>query len=176
MEAGPDTEGPTCLSGAESVQKTGFISSNLVATTVVWLANAAAVAALGVAGAYWTWTWFAPRPEPRAQAPLPGVARLDAAYPLFGKVHANRSVARPTAVAIRLLGVIAASGAEPGYALLQLGRQAAVAVREGGEVEPGTRVAEVHPDHVVLDRGGMRETLALPARSKGAAKKARHAG
>jgi len=158
------------------MQETDFSSSSFATTATVWLVNAAAVTALGVAGAYWTWTWFAPRPEPRAPAPLPAVARLDAAYPLFGKVHANRSVARPTAVAIRLLGVIAASGSEPGYALLQLGRQPAIAVREGGEVEPGTRVAEVHPDHVVLDRGGMRETLALPARDKGAATEARHAG
>ena len=175
METGPDTR-PDVLSRAESMQKTGFRSSNFAATTVVWLVNAAAVTALGVAGAYWTWGWFAPRPEPRAEAPLAAVAPLDAAYPLFGKVHANRSVARPTAMAIRLLGVIAASGAEPGYALLQLGTQPAIAVREGAEVEPGTRVVEVKADHVVLDRGGMRETLALPARGKGTATGARRAG
>lgn len=149
---------------------------NLATTAVVWLVNAAAVTALGVAGAYWTWTWFGPRAEPRAQAPIPAVARLDAAYPLFGTVRANRGVAAPTAVAIRLLGVIAASGGEPGYALLQLGAKRAVAVREGGEVEPGTRVLEVKTDHVVLDRGGTRETLALPARGKGAATAAKHAG
>jgi len=157
------------------MQKTGFRSSNLAATTVVWLVNAAAVTALGVAGAYWTWTWFAPRAEPRAQAPLPALVPLDAAYPLFGKARASGSVARPTAMAIRMLGVIAASGAEPGYALLQLGRQPAIAVREGAEVEPGTRVIEVKADHIVLDRGGMRETLALPARGKSAAEEVRHA-
>jgi general secretion pathway protein C len=157
------------------MQNTGFRSSNLAATTFVWLVNAATVAALGVVGAYWTWGWFAPRAEPRAQAPLPAVAPLDAAYPLFGKVRGSRSAARPSAVTIRLLGVIAASGAEPGYALLQLGGQPVAAVREGGDVEPGTRVIEVHPDHVVLDRGGMRETLALPERGTGAATGARHA-
>ena len=174
MEAGPETR-PDVFSGAESMQKTGFRSSNLPATAIVWLVNAAAVGALGVGGAYWTWTWFAPHPEPGAQAVLPAVARLDTAYPLFGKVHANRSVAAPTAAAIRLLGVIAASGAEPGFALLQLGSQSAVAVREGGEVEAGTRVAEVKADHVVLDRGGMRETLALPSRGKPAVTGAGHA-
>ena len=58
METGPDTR-PDVLSGAESMQKTGFRSSNFAATTVVWLVNAAAVTALGVAGAYWTWGWFA---------------------------------------------------------------------------------------------------------------------
>ena len=157
------------------MQNTGFRSSNLAATTLVWLVNAAAVIALGVAGAYWTWTWFAPRPEAAAQAPLPAVAPLDAAYPLFGKVRGSRSAARPTAVTIRLLGVIAASGVEPGYALLQLGGQPVVAVREGGDVEPGTRVVEVNAEHVVLDRGGMRETLALPARGKGVATGAKHA-
>ena len=169
------TRGLNVLSGAESMRNTGFRSSNLAANAVVWLVNAAAVTALGVAGAYWTWTWFAPRPEPAAQAPLPAVAPLDAAYPLFGKARGSRSVARPTALTIRLLGVIAASGAEPGYALLQLGGQPVIAVREGGDVEPGTRVVEVNADHVVLDRGGMRETLALPARGKDATTGARHA-
>ena len=158
------------------MQQTGIGSSNLAATAIVWLVNAAAVAALGVAGAVWTGTWFAPRAEPRTQAPIPAAGRLDAAYPLFGKARANRSVAAPSAMAIRLLGVIAATGAEPGYALLQLGAQPAVAVREGGEVEPGTRVVEVKADRVVLDRGGVRETLALPTRGKGAQTEAKHAG
>ena len=158
------------------MQQTGIGSSNLAATAIVWLVNAAAVAALGVAGAVWTWTWFAPRAEPRTQAPIPAAGRLDAAYPLSGKARANRSVAAPSAMAIRLLGVIAATGAEPGYALLQLGAQPAVAVREGGEVEPGTRVVEVKADRVVLDRGGVRETLALPTRGKGAQTEAKHAG
>ena len=72
--------------------------------------------------------------------------------------------------------VIAETGAEPGYALLQLGAQPAVAVREGREVEPGTRVVEVKADRVVLDRGGVRETLALPTRGKGAQTEAKHAG
>lgn len=157
------------------MQGNGFSSSNFAPTAVVWLVNAVAVTALGVAGAYWTWTWFGPRAEPRAQAPVPAAGRLDVAYPLFGNAHVNRSIAAPIAAAIRLLGVIAASGAEPGYALLQLGAKRAVAVREGGEVEPGTRVVEVKADHVVLERGGMRETLALPTRAKGAATQAKHA-
>ena len=158
------------------MQENAFSSPNLAATAIVWLVNAAAVSALGVAGAYWTWTWFAPRAEPRAQVSVAAVARLDAAYPLFGRVRANPGAATPVAAAIRLLGVIAASGAEPGYALLQLGSKPAVAVREGGEVEPGTRVVEVNAERVVLDRGGVRETLALPARGNGAPAEAKHAG
>ena len=158
------------------MQEANIITSDLAATAIVWLANAAAVTALGVAGAYWTWTWFAPRAEPRVSAPIAATARLDSVYTLFGSVRANRDVAAPTAVGIKLLGVIAASGAEPGYALLQLGTKPAVAVREGGEVEPGLRLVEVKADHVVLDRGGMRETLALPARGKGTATEAKHAG
>lgn len=157
------------------MQETGFGSFNLATTTIVWSATAAAVTVLAVVGAYWTWAWFAPRTEARTQAPVPVAARLDAAYPLFGSLRANRSVATPTTAAIKLLGVIAASGAEPGYALLQVGANPAVAVREGAEVEPSTRVVEVKADHVVLDRGGMRESLALPARGKGAATEAKRA-
>jgi len=157
------------------MQETSFGSPNPAATAIVWLANAAAVTALGVAGAYWTWTWFAPRAAPRTQVPVAVVARLDSAYTLFGSVRATRGAATPAALAIRLLGVIAASGAEPGYALLQLGTKPAVAVREGGTVEPGMRVVEVKADHVVLDRDGMREKLALPARGKATATETKHA-
>jgi general secretion pathway protein C len=38
-----------------------------------------------------------------------------------------------------------------------------VAVREGEDAAPGVRLAEVHPDHVILERGGVREALAWPA-------------
>jgi hypothetical protein len=38
----------------------------------------------------------------------------------------------------------------------------ALAVRQGDDIEPGARLVEVNADHVVLDRGGRRETLALP--------------
>jgi len=145
------------------------------ATTAVWLATLAALTALAVTSAYWTWAWFAPRSEPAAQAPVSLVAGLDAARGLFGTVRVNRSSAAPGGTAYKLLGVVAASGGEPGYALLKLDGKRAVTVRQGGEVDPGTRVVEVNADHVVLDRSGMRETLALPRQGRNAATVTKHA-
>jgi general secretion pathway protein C len=35
-------------------------------------------------------------------------------------------------------------------------------VREGQDIAPGIRLAEVRPDHVILERNGIREMLAWP--------------
>jgi general secretion pathway protein C len=150
------------------MRETGHRSLNLATTAVVGLATLAAITALGVAGAYWTWAWFAPRPEPVTEAPI-AAARLDAAYRLFGNVRANRTVAAPSSVTFKLLGLAAASGEEPGYAVLQMSSGRAIAVRRGDDIEPGIRLVEVNADHVVLDRNGMRETLALPRQGVDAA-------
>jgi len=63
---------------------------------------------------------------------------------------------------VRLMGVMAASGERRGHAVLRLDGKKTVAVLQGEEVEPGVRLAEVHVDHVVLERNGARETLAWP--------------
>ena len=67
-----------------------------------------------------------------------------------------------------LLGIVDASGSQPSYAVLRIDAKQTVAVREGGEIEPGVRLAEVHADHVVLERSGARETLAWPKPGKSA--------
>jgi general secretion pathway protein C len=46
--------------------------------------------------------------------------------------------------------------------VLRLDAKKTVAVLKGEDVEPGLRLAEVHVDHVVLERNGARETLAWP--------------
>ena len=146
--------------------------SNLAHTAVVSLATAAALALLGLVLAYWTWAWLAPRPEPRAQSAVTG-GRAEVAYGLFGSARRDNSGDREGAatagIAVGLLGIVAASGRESGYAVLRLDAKQTVAVREGGEIEPGVRLAEVHTDHVVLERSGVRETLAWPKSGKPAA-------
>jgi general secretion pathway protein C len=155
---------------AISLERSGFAQ-----TAVVSLATFAALALLGLVLAYWTWAWFAPRSEPPAQAAEQTGGRgvgstaglTQAASGLFGR--AQRDGAAPTGIAVRLLGVMAASGGRSGnrsgYAVLRLDAKQVIAVREGGEIEPGVRLAEVHADHVVLERSGVRETLAWPERS-----------
>jgi general secretion pathway protein C len=142
------------------------------------LATFAAIALLGVVLAYWTWVWFAPRAEARAQAAVqaagPATGPTQAAYGLFGTAQAGAAGA--TAGAIGLLGVVAAPANGSGYAVLRLDAKQTVAVREGGEIEPGVRLAEVHADHIVMERAGVRETLALPKQSRPAVNSAPRTG
>ena len=126
----------------------------------VFLANVAALALLGVVAAYWSWAWLAPRPAPRAPAAAQAAGDTSSAGALFG---APTGEARAAATgALRLTGVVAASGGRPGHALLRLEAKQTIAVLQGEEIEPGLRLAEVHAGHVVLERDGARETLALP--------------
>ncbi len=145
--------------------------SSLAQAAVVSLVTFAALALLGVVLAYWTWAWLAPRPEPRAQSAVTG-GRAELAYGLFGSARRDngggREGAATTGVVVGLLGIVAASGSQPSYAVLRLDAKQTVAVREGGEIEPGVRLAEVHADHVVLERSGVRETLAWPKPGKSA--------
>jgi len=124
------------------------------------LANVAALALLGTVLAYWSWAWLAPRPAPRAPAAAVAGGDLSAAGALFGAAAQGARAA--ASGALRLSGVLAASPGRRGHALLLLDAKQSVAVLEGEEVEPGVRLAEVHAGHVVLERNGARETLALP--------------
>ena len=150
---------------AISLERSGFAQ-----TAVVSLVTFAALALLGLVLAYWTWAWLAPRPELRAQAAVQADGRVEAAYGLFGSAQRGQNIAAPAASAVRLLGVVAASGSRSGsqssYAVFRLDAKQTVAVREGGEIEPGVRLAEVHADHVVLERSGVRETLDWPKPGK----------
>lgn len=135
-------------------------------TAVVSLLTLAAVALLGLVLAYWTWIWFAPRAEPRAEIAAVGTGNPASAGLLFGRVGRNKSTAAPTGIAIKLLGVVAASRGRRGYAVVQLEGKQILAVLEGEDVNPGLRLAEVHPDHVILERGGARETLTWPQQKR----------
>ena len=142
------------------MQQVSLDRSNLAQTAVVVSVPVAALAVLGLVAAYWTWAWLAPGPEPRAQAAAQTGGRVEAAYGLFGS--AQRDGAVPTGIAIKLLGIVAAAGGRRGYAVVRLEPRQILAVPEGEDVAPGLRLAEVAADHVVLERGGTRETLAWP--------------
>jgi general secretion pathway protein C len=146
------------------MQQVSLDRSNLAQTAVVALVTHAALALLGFVAAYWTWSWFAPRPEARAQAAADPGGGASAGV-LFGNAQRDRNGAAPTGIAIRLLGIVAATGGRSGYAVVQLEPRQILAVREGEDVAPGIRLAEVGTDHVILERGGTRETLAWPEKS-----------
>ena len=136
-------------------------------TAVIALANVAALAVLGIVAAYWTWGWLAPRPSPRAQAAADAGGGTRAAA-LFGNLQRDQTGSAQTGMAIRLLGIVAATAGHRGYAVMQLEAKDILAVLEGDEIAPGITLAKVGIDHVVLERGGIRETLAWPDSDTGA--------
>lgn len=140
----------------------------LAQTALVSLLTLAALGLFSLVLAYWTWVWFAPRVEPRAEPVAAETGNLASAGRMFGRVERTQNIAAPTGIAIKLLGVVAASRGRRGYAVVQLDAKQILAMHEGGDLAPGVRLAEVHPDHVILERGGVREALAWPER-KGSA-------
>ena len=144
-----------------------FERSSLAQTSFVSLATIAALLSLGFVLAYWTWAWFAPGVEPRAPGIVAGngTQQIASAGNLFGNRQGNGNAPAPTGIAIKLHGVMAASGGKSGYAVLQLDGKRDLAVREGQDIAPGIRLAEVRPDHVILERNGIREILAWPKKT-----------
>ena len=150
------------------MQRLSIDRSNLPQTAVVALGTVAALVLLACVAAYWTWVWFAPQPVLRAQAAAdPGGGA--SANALFGKVKQDQNSTAPTGIAIRLLGIVAATEGRLGYAVVQLETKDILAVPEGEDVAPGIRLAEVGFDYVILERGGIRETLAWPDKNRAAA-------
>jgi general secretion pathway protein C len=147
----------------------------LAQTALVYALTLAALALFGLVLAYWTWVWFAPRAEPRAEAAAGEAGNLAIASRVFGRVERNKNGASPTGIAIKLFGIVAASSGRRGYAVVQLDAKQILAVHEGEDVTPGVRLAEVLRDHVILERGGVRETLAWPEK-KGSASPSAQAG
>lgn len=137
-------------------------------TTVVSVLVLAALLLLGSVLAYWTWTWFGPRAELRVEASAETGDRMGSASGLFGPAQRSQAVETPTGLAIELVGVMAATHGAPGYALVRLDAKQGLAVRAGEDIAPGIRLQEVFPDHVILERNGTRETLALPEQGKSA--------
>lgn len=137
-------------------------STNRTQTAAITLVTVAALVLLAWVAAYWTWEWFAPRPEPRAQAAANLGGDAASANSLFGNLERGRNSAAPTGIAIRLLGIVAATAGRRGYAVMRLEPREIIAVREGEDITPGIRLAEVGADHVILERSGTRETLAWP--------------
>ena len=135
-------------------------------TAIVYTVMLAALLLLGVVLAYWTWVGFAPRAESRLRPAAESAGHAVMARALFGGSPHDGAATAVAGSSIKLLGIAAASGGRPGYAVVQLEARHSATVREGNDIAPGIRLAEVRPDHVVLERNGTRETLAWPRAKK----------
>lgn len=101
----------------------------------------------------------APRGAPAAAPATPGSI---AGWHLFGQTPLRPGGAgAASTLDLILRGTLAGQRADDGYAVIA-GAGGERTFRVGEEVLPGVRLAAVHPDRVVLDRGGATETLLLP--------------
>ena len=108
--------------------------------------------------AHWTWVFLAPRPvavvgEAGGPVDLAAIARL------FG---ASAPAGRASSVsALKLKGVIAPTPGVAASAIFSTGTGKDIAVYVGREVQPGVKLVEVKPDHVIVSRAGIRERVDL---------------
>jgi len=102
--------------------------------------------------AHWTWVLFAPGSTtvlPATQATsefqterLFGVASVSAVVSVMPNV--------------RLVGVFAGN---PGFAVLEIDGKRQVGLPAGAEIIAGAKLAEVAIDHVLIERGGVRQRI-----------------
>jgi general secretion pathway protein C len=115
---------------------------------------------------------------PAAAAPTvqPGQASVDigaiVAAHLFGEADAPAGSTDPNAVAatqmpLVLVGTIAHSDPERGYAIIGPNAPGAKVYGVGKTITGGTKLHSVYTDRAILDRGGKLEALLLPKRFTG---------
>jgi Type II secretion system protein C len=118
----------------------------------------ALIGALAVAAAYCTWIWIAPAAK-AAPAPSLEIGSQEAPSAAARRLFAGAAPPATSKISVRLIGVVAPRRA---LFITDNGRPRSAAVGESvGEIE----LLEVHPDHVVVSRGGSRERLSLVRRN-----------
>jgi len=110
--------------------------------------------------AYWTWVFVAP---PRIAAPATTQAAVDLAAiaRLFGATAPGG--APQAGSSLKLKGVIAPTPGIEGSAIFSSGSGRDAAVYLDGEIQPGLKLVEVHPDHVIVSRAGVHGRIDLEA-------------
>ena len=111
--------------------------------------------------AYWTWVFFTPPRTSSSAPPQTGAVDLAAIARLFGASPPAGTPAAAAGGSLRLKGVIAPTPGVVASAIFSTGSGRDIGVPIHGEVQPGVKLAEVHPDHVVLSRAGVRERIDL---------------
>jgi type II secretory pathway component PulC len=115
-----------------------------------------AVLVIGALLANWTWVLLAPNSASVLPAVEP-VPDLQTGH-LFGIAAASGSVSQAVLPNVRLVGVFAGT---PGFAVLELDGKRQVGLSTGREIIAGAKLVEVAIDHVVIERGGVRQQIQL---------------
>lgn len=137
-------------------------------TAGVTLLTLAAAVLLALAAAYWTWQWMAPSSASRAPTAPGEILNATSAAGLFGAAQRETGGVPSPVTDIRLLGIVAATAGQNGYAVLRIEPRQVITVQEGKDIAPGIRLAKVGIDHVILEREETPQTLSWPIRSKAA--------
>ena len=97
---------------------------------------------------------------PREQQPL----AIEQLAGLFGTPSRTASDLPPptTNQQMTLLASFVNPDAQRSAAIIQVAGSQPKRIEVGGEVNASTRLKEVHPDHVILERGGAEESLNFP--------------
>lgn len=123
-----------------------------------FLWSSVAVVVFAVLLAQWAWIFIAPK-----DAALPTTVAwktTSASDHLFGDVAATGASSSGSLGNVQLVGVFAHPTA--GFAVLAVeGKQVGVGL--GELVMPGARLIETQADHVLIERGGIRSCIDLPA-------------
>jgi general secretion pathway protein C len=130
---------------------------NALSTRILSLALFAALCATAT---YWAITLSAhqaPLPAAAARAPL----RTEDAAALFGGQLTHGPVQD-----IHLFGILALR--QGAAAIIGAGGEPARAISLGGNIMQGTKLAEVRPRSIVIDRNGAHTEIFLPANAPGA--------
>jgi type II secretory pathway component PulC len=117
---------------------------------------------LGILLARWIWVFFAPHTMVVTSAPQHESAVQTGQ--LFGTAVTAAPAPAAEGVAIPnvgLVGVFASGSGRSGFAVLKLDNARQIGVVAGKEVTAGTKLLEIQPDYVVLERAGVRQRVQL---------------
>ena len=124
---------------------------------------AALVLVLAYQLAYWTWVFVSPA-RVAAAAPEANAVDMAAIARLFGASPPGTASQAGSSSGLRLKGVVAPTPGVAASAIFSTGSGRDVAVFVGRDVQPGLKLSEVHPDHVIVTRAGVAERIDLDAR------------
>lgn len=124
------------------------------------------IAVLGLQLAWWNWQILAPynKPIPPLSTHTDILSEDSSqARHLFGDAGDSMPTPLSETSAIRLKGVFAADGKTLSTAVVNLGGKDR-AISLGEEIQPGVKLAEVHPDHIYVSRARLRERINIEER------------
>lgn len=105
------------------------------------------------------WGWLLLAPRSLSVVPTVYPAANFHAEKLFGSALAKPLSAVPSVMPnVRLVGVFAGT---PGFAVLELDGKRQLGLATGHEIVAGAKLLEVAKDHVVIERGGVRQQIRL---------------